>query len=323
VVGDFFLDKYLHIDPRLSETSLETGLEAFQVVAIRHSPGAAGTVMSNLSALQVGHLFALGVIGQDGQGYELKEGLHARRINTDYLLETADRFTPTYTKPMRIDPGGRLVEMNRIDIKNRTPTPPEIEERIISSLRACIPGVQGVIIADQVQEENCGVITQQVRSEIARLAEAYPSIVFLADSRVRIGRFRNVMIKPNQSEAVRAIFPEYDGPLTRPLVEECGLKLFQQNRRPVFVTLGADGMLVFDETGQTHVPGVRVAGEIDIVGAGDSATAGIVTSLCAGASHTEAALVGNLVASITIQQIGTTGTASPEQVLQRLAERKN
>ena len=41
VFGDFFLDKYLVIDPVLAELSLETGLEAHQVVAMRSSPGAA------------------------------------------------------------------------------------------------------------------------------------------------------------------------------------------------------------------------------------------------------------------------------------------
>ena len=44
VVGDFFLDKYLIIDHQLAEVSLETGLEAHQVVEMRTSPGAAGTV---------------------------------------------------------------------------------------------------------------------------------------------------------------------------------------------------------------------------------------------------------------------------------------
>jgi sugar/nucleoside kinase (ribokinase family) len=70
----------------------------------------------------------------------------------------------------------------------------------------------------------------------------------------------------------------------------------------------------------THVPGYAVAGPIDIVGAGDSTTAGIVCGLCAGATPVEAAALGNLVASITIQQIGTTGTASPEQVIARWRE---
>jgi sugar/nucleoside kinase (ribokinase family) len=69
-----------------------------------------------------------------------------------------------------------------------------------------------------------------------------------------------------------------------------------------------------------HVPGYPVSGPVDIVGAGDSATAGIVSALLAGASAIEAAAMGNLVASITVQQLGVTGTASPEQVLARWKE---
>ena len=56
VVGDFFLDKYLVVDPEIAETSIETGLEAYQVVGKRLSPGAAGTVTSNLAALGVGSI---------------------------------------------------------------------------------------------------------------------------------------------------------------------------------------------------------------------------------------------------------------------------
>ena len=96
-----------------------------------------------------------------------------------------------------------------------------------------------------------------------------------------------------------------------------GGQLREQNRAPVVVTRGALGMLVSDPH-WTSVPGVRIEGEIDPTGAGDSATAGAVLALCAGAELPEAALVGNLVASITIQQIGTTGVAHPGQLLERL-----
>jgi sugar/nucleoside kinase (ribokinase family) len=54
---------------------------------------------------------------------------------------------------------------------------------------------------------------------------------------------------------------------------------------------------------------------IDIVGAGDACSSGIVTALCSGASPQEAAFVGNLVAGNTIQVIGTTGVATQCQVL--------
>ena len=58
VLGDFFLDKYLEVDPELAEPSLETGRVAHQVVAIRRSPGAAGTVVNNLAALGAGQMHA-------------------------------------------------------------------------------------------------------------------------------------------------------------------------------------------------------------------------------------------------------------------------
>ena len=44
VMGDFFLDKYLDVDPALAEPSVETGKTAHQVVSVRATPGAAGTV---------------------------------------------------------------------------------------------------------------------------------------------------------------------------------------------------------------------------------------------------------------------------------------
>ncbi len=72
----------------------------------------------------------------------------------------------------------------------------------------------------------------------------------------------------------------------------------------------------------TFIPAVKINTPIDPTGAGDAATAGAVLTLVAGGSHSEAALVGNLVASITVQQIGTTGTASPAMVSEMKAALK-
>lgn len=317
VVGDFFLDKYLVIDRRLSEVSLETGLEAYQVVGVRCSPGAAGTVTSNLRALDV-NVTALGVIGDDGEGYELKRGLLARGTHIEPLIERPDRFTPTYTKPMVREVDGREHEIQRLDIKNRALLPAEVEDVIIARLRELVPHVTGVIVADQVPERNCGVITDRVRGEIGRLALRHPQVVFAADSRMWIGLFQHVIIKPNAREATLAVHPDWSGEVALTVARRSGAELYRRNGRPVFVTVGEQGILLFTDRGYQHIPAVPVSGEIDIVGAGDSVMAGIVSALCSGATPAEAALVGNLVASITIQQIGTTGTASREQVRQQL-----
>jgi rfaE bifunctional protein kinase chain/domain len=320
VLGDYFLDRYLIIDRALSEVSLETGLEAYQVVDVRCSPGAAGTVTSNLRALGV-RVTALGVIGEDGMGFELLRGLRERGVNVEPLIQVGDRYTPTYTKPMLREADGHAHEIQRLDIKNRTPLPLRLEEQIIVRLREWGERVDGVIVADQVPERNYGGITDRVRKALGELALAHPHKVIAVDSRTRIGEYRHTIVKPNVREAMRAIHPDQaDAGIDRATAEACARALYRRNDRPVFLTVGADGILVFDQQGMTHVPGVRVKGPIDIVGAGDSAMSGIVSSLCCGATYAEAALVGNLVASITIQQIGTTGTATREQVLDRYRE---
>ena len=63
-------------------------------------------------------------------------------------------------------------------------------------------------------------------------------------------------------------------------------------------------------------------GPIDSVGAGDSSSAAMACALASGAKLLEAAAFGNLIASITIQQIGVTGAATPEQVRRRWREVK-
>jgi len=328
VFGDFFLDRYFVIESALAERSVETGLTAHQVVGRRLTPGAAGTVVSNLKALGVGEVICIGAIGVDGEGYELKNAL--RRVGAAYnnwLLESENIVTPCYTKPM-LRENGKERELERIDIKNRMPLPVDIEDELINRLEAVIPNVNGVVIADQVQERNCGMVTDRVRGRLGELAQEYPQKVFFADSRLRIGEFRNVITKPNMFEAVNAIRgnarTDAVGGIKEFTLEEaqdCGKKLNLLTRRDVYMTAQEQGIYIFGEN-QIHVPAMRVEGEIDPVGAGDSCAAGIVSALCAGASPEEAAFLGNLVASITVKKIGETGTASPEEILARFEEIK-
>src|SRR6202050_990095 len=101
VLGDLFLDRYLDLDASLTEPSLETGLDAYQVVRVRSCPGAAGTVMNNLVALGVGRVVPGAGIGADGEGYELRQALQDQRVvDLQFLHSDSSRRTPTYTKPM-------------------------------------------------------------------------------------------------------------------------------------------------------------------------------------------------------------------------------
>ena len=317
VVGDLFLDRYLDIEATLTEPSVETGLDAYQVTKIRAFPGAAGTVLNNLVALGVGHVSILSVIGSDGEGFELHRELRMRSVDTTFLIEAPDRYTPTYTKPLLWSAGQPPRELNRLDIRSRTGLPDALQAAIVERLPKLLGEVDALIVLDQVKEPDSGVVTTFVRERLSEIAKTAPDRFLLADSRYRIGEFRDVCIKPNRSECSAAVSGHGDlqGDIVA-LAKEVG--------GTAFCTCGEEGILLVEGLGGewkvTRIAGYPVRGPIDPVGAGDSTSAGIACARAAGLSLAEAAAFGNLIASITIQQIGTTGTATPEQVRERWRE---
>src|SRR5260221_3760276 len=277
VLGDLFLDRYLDIDASLTESSLETGLEAYQVVRVRSYPGAAGTIINNLAALGVGRIVPIALIGDDGEGHELRQALRLLpAVDQMHIVAWPDRRTPTYTKPMLHRQGEPARELNRLDIKNRTPTSAGGEDAVIGALDNLWPAMDAWIVLDQVSEEECGVVTCRVRDRVAELGASDVARFVLADSRERIDLFRNVCVKPNERE-VRDLFD---------LQQKCG--------RAIFWTRGDRGIWLFP-AGQmqpTPVSGFPVSGPIDSVGAGDSVSAGIAVAVAAGTTLEEAAAFG-------------------------------
>ena len=203
VFGDYFLDNYLTLDRNLSEISLETGLEAYQVIETRKYPGVAGVVTANLRALGV-NVIALGLVGEDGNGYELRKKLKEDQVDVGGLLEVPGYATPTYNKPMMREPDGLEHELNRMDVKPRQPLAAPLEDALIKQAGILLDEVDGLLVVDQARKLNCGTITDRVRDEIQRLAVAHPEKVIVADSRDFLGRYKSVILKANLSEAQRA-----------------------------------------------------------------------------------------------------------------------
>jgi rfaE bifunctional protein kinase chain/domain len=314
VFGDYFLDQYWITDPQLEETSLETGLPANQVVEVRLSAGAAGTVANNLSALGVKEVVALGIIGNDGNGFELTQSLRRAGVRTDLLITDKLRYTPTYTKPLRIECDGSQIEGERIDIKNRTLTPNHLEQELVTRLQETFPSVDGVIVLDQLQEENCGSVTTSLRHELIALGSRYPTQPCLADSRTRIQKFSNAIVKVNEHEALQVWGNAQNS------FEQICRTIQGKTGRPVVVTRGAEGVTGFDGQSFRQFPAIHYAGPLDTVGAGDSFSAGFLSALAATGDFWEAIQLGIFASAVTVRKLGTTGTASPEEIRQVSAE---
>lgn len=319
LVGDLFLDRWYEIDPALDEPSLETGLTAHQVVKKRSAPGAGGNVLSTVSTLGVGEIYCVSFVGDDGDGFELLRHLNRRRVNTDWVIRSDEVVTPVYLKSMYMGENG-LTEGERLDVKNFRPTPEPIQDQIIANMRAAAEKVDAIILLDQLNETDFGVITRRVRDAAAQLALEKPELLIFADSREFIHEFRNVTIKCNNHEALRLTGREESEAFEAERIFECMDELSARTGKPVFVTCNKYGCAVDDDGCKRMVETARQDGEIDVCGAGDACTAGTVAALCAGASRPEAAFVGCLASGVTVRKLGQTGTASPEEMLALFCE---
>lgn len=316
VLGDYALDKYLYIDPKRDEPSIETGLTAYQIHGKRMSAGAGGNVVSNLSALGA-QVTCISLVGDDGEGYELLRCLNQIGANTDYMVHASDLCTCTYTKPMRLQSDGSWAEMNRLDFRNFDPPSVQLQQKLIQNLELCLPHVDAVLVVDQFCQRNLGTVTDYVRQHVNRLAKEHPEVIFFVDSRAFSSEFCNMIVKCNNHEltAMSDLPCDPEDPAALQLQAQT---LGKKNNASFVVTRGSKGIMLFHGQEMESVDGVKVSGPLDIVGAGDSTSAGFVLGLTLGLTRRQAAMVGCCVSSITIQQIGTTGIATVPQVLVRL-----
>ena len=314
VVGDFCLDRYLEIDPSKAEVSIETGLPVYNVINVRGQPGAAGTILNNLVALGIGEIYPVGFCGEDGEGFQLRRALQARRgVKLDHFLETDQRHTFTYCKPLVVRSVNAPVELNRLDTKNWTPTPALVQGRLIDSVARLAPEVDALIVMDQVDLPETGVVTTRLLEAIACIVKELPELLIIADSRRSLRGWPPVCLKMNAAELTALTAAKSD--LSLEEIKQTAAALARQNKQNVFVTLSESGIVGASPHGDpTHVPALPVRGEIDIVGAGDSVTANLTAALSAGGTVKEACEIAMAAASIVVHQLGTTGTASVEQI---------
>ena len=317
VAGDFCLDKYLYIDGRRDEISLETGKIAYQVTRRALYPGAAGTIANNLTSLGA-EVVCCGLSGDDGEGWELERCLRQIRADTRFMIKSPLICTSTYTKPMYDDGSGPLTELNRLDLRNTDETPQELVRRLACNIEKALDDCSAMIVCDQFTERNCSAVTDSIRETLRRSAEKYPGKTVLADSRGFIHEFRGVTIKCNNIEAARAFGYSGEDAASEKIIRDCGSRLAARNGRPAVITCGEKGAWIFTQSSggitAEHVNSFKVEGPVDICGAGDSFNAGYILASSLGLTLPECLLVANAVASVTIRQIGVTGTATIRQV---------
>jgi rfaE bifunctional protein kinase chain/domain len=310
VYGDFCLDAYWILDPKGSEVSVETGLQAHAVARHYYSLGGASNVVANLAALEPRAIQVIGAVGDDLYGRELRRQLDALGVDTTSLVIQRENYdTVTFAKPYLEDR-----EQPRMDFGFFNRRSSATDEALLAGIRRALETADALIVNQQVP----GSIPNEgfIDGANALFAEFAEKVVLL-DSRHYGRKFKGIYRKTNDREAamLNGVEVGLDEGLPLEDVRTYAHRLYEQFHRPVFLTRGPRGILAVDRDGLHEVPGLQLLKKLDPVGAGDTVTSALALCLGAGVSCAEAAAFANLAAAVTVQKLFQTGTASGEEIL--------
>lgn len=300
VIGDVMLDEFVW--GKVSRISPEAPVPVVWVNRESYMPGGASNVASNIKSLDGSSMIA-GVIGKDDRGKVLLKELKKQGINTEGLV--ADKSRPTTLKTRVIAHHQQVV---RIDKEKLDPINDDLISDIINFTKKRINDIDGIIIEDYGK----GVIVPPLIKEVVKLARAHKKIITVDPKEEHFSYYKGVTsLTPNHFEAGSAAGIDIKDEAT---LQKAGIKLLKElSSETLLITLGENGMCLFEGSSSTHIP--TVAQEVfDVCGAGDTVISAFTLSLCSGATHLEAAHIANCAAGIVVGKVGIAVVTQDELV---------
>jgi len=298
VIGDVMLDHYLSGD--VERISPESPVPVVHVSEERHLLGGAGNVARNIAALG-GDVRLVSVIGEDDPGRVVQELLSREGIKGSLVVEKR-RMTTIKTRII-----ARNQQMIRVDREESRGLEGKSLEALEAILRKEASGCAVILVSDYGK----GVICRKLMDAIRGLRSETAGPIVLVDPKVvNAHLYSGVdLLTPNAKEAGEMAGLKAAG---RDGVIKAGLAIFKKLRcRQLCVTLGSEGMAVFERPGKViHVPTVA-RNVFDVTGAGDTVIAVLALAMGAGLDLPKACVLANYAAGIVVAQVGT-AVATPE-----------
>lgn len=308
VVGDVMLDHFIWGNVR--RISPEAPVPVVEVAKETSFPGGAANVARNLATFTK-HASLMGRVGKDGEARKLRDLLAEEGVQTKPLIESP--ALPTISKTRIIARQQQVVRVDRENIDKLTSVELALARK---RLHALLPQIDAIIIEDYGK----GFVTQALVEMIVSEAAASRKLVTVDPSPRNPLQWRGVtLVKPNRIEAFaaagiddhhRPVAPEKDAELLA-----VGDKLLAHWQVPnVLITLGEQGMILFQHGRKAHHIPTRAREVYDVSGAGDTAIALLTLALSAGLNPVEAADVANHASGIVVGKLGT-ASLTPDELL--------
>ena len=298
IVGDAMLDVYLRGD--VERISPEAPVPVVRVRERKHALGGAANVAQNVAAAGASSCL-VAAVGDDEAGQHASQRAVARAGHVSALVQVA---RPTTRKTRVL---ARAQQVVRFDEEEDADLDGVDAERMVAAVTAAVASADALVLRG-LQQGRAGTAGDRGRDSRSRDARKIPIIV---DPKYRnFFSYRGATVfKPNRRELEAAMGAAVD--LEHP--EALPATFERLGVEHLLLTLGERGMALISADGVVKRIPTTARDVYDVVGAGDTVTAYLATSLAAGATVYEAAVVANFAAGVEVGKLGA-ATVTPEEI---------
>lgn len=301
VLGDVMLDRFVW--GAVSRISPEAPVPVVEILKETACLGGAANVAANIRGLGAEPL-PLAVVGNDAEGEQVRARFREIGASVSGIMIDKGRSTSVKTRIV-----AHQQQICRTDREDRTPLPPELQQRIADWFRNHLSAVDALIVSDYAK----GLISAGLLTKILPLARSAQKVVCV-DPKARNFRMYQpaTVITPNIAEAEHAAGMNIED---RQALLRAGRKILCKSRFDhLLITRGEQGMVLFEGGSRvTHIP--TLAREVyDVTGAGDTVVSVLCLGLVTGLSIMHAAILANIAAGVVVAKLGT-ASVSPDELL--------
>lgn len=308
VIGDFMLDEFIWGE--VTRISPEAPVPVVKVKSESSWPGGALNAANNIHALG-GKVLSCGVIGDDVYGRRLKEVLKNRGMSIAGVIVDTSRPTTLKTRIF----ARHQHQVVRVDREDGRPVAEDVIEEILTFVREKIALIDIILIEDYGK----GVVGPRLLSEVFAIAKKHKKMINVDPKEDHFSYYKGAtVITPNHHEAQTATRIKMKGDDDNDSLTKIGRILLDDlDSQAVLITLGEEGMCLFEASGSViHIP--TVAQEVfDVSGAGDTVIGAFSLALASGASMKEAAHISNYAAGIVVGKVGV-AVATQKELLEKI-----
>jgi len=291
VAGDVMLDRYLW--GQISRISPEAPVPVVDIASETCRVGGAANVTYNVHSLGAS-VIPVGVIGDDASGVKLKELFREKGFPTEGLI--VDGARPTTVKTRIIAHNQHVVRTDR-EIRDGIST--SVQNDLMTVIKAHIEDADGIILEDY----NKGLFVPPFIQNVIQSARDNDKLTFVDPKFDNFFDFQDVtLFKPNRKEAADKLGIRLDDDEA---LSKAGSSLLEQLKcQAVLITLGGEGMALFEPGKAWQKVGTRAVQVHDVSGAGDTVIAAMAVAMTSGAALKEAATLANHAAGLACGEVG-------------------